>query len=264
MEIIRCDKGHFYDADICSYCPTCAKESGSAFPGVDEPGSTVPVFTPPAPPVSPRKPEPTEFVFDAPKPEPAAPAAPAASNGIEDYGTTVPAGYNDLSAKPTPAAAPAGKPAPAANGIEEYGNTVPAGYADFMPGAAGAAQSVVQPQPQSQMFNPVVGWLVCVEGPNKGADYRIHSQYNYIGRAKHMDICIPGDQYISAERAAIIAYDNQEKFFSFGPGFGHNIVRLNNQMVMGQQILKAYDTISIGSSKLLFVPLCGDQFDWDK
>ncbi len=31
---------------------------------------------------------------------------------------------------------------------------------------------------------PVVGWLVAVEGPCRGTDYRIHTGYNYIGRVR--------------------------------------------------------------------------------
>ena len=27
---------------------------------------------------------------------------------------------------------------------------------------------------------PVVGWLVCIDGPSRGSDYRLHAGYNYI------------------------------------------------------------------------------------
>ena len=56
-------------------------------------------------------------------------------------------------------------------------------------------------------IDPVVGWLLCVDGPEKGRDYRIRSGRNSIGRAENMDICISGDSSISRERHAIIAYD---------------------------------------------------------
>ncbi len=62
---------------------------------------------------------------------------------------------------------------------------------------------------ESVPFDPVVGWLVCIEGATKGTDYRIHSQNNYIGRSAKMDISIPEDSHISAENSAIIAYDNR-------------------------------------------------------
>ena len=69
----------------------------------------------------------------------------------------------------------------------------------------------------SKEVRPVVGWLVCIEGATKGTDYRIHSQNNYIGRSAKMDISIPEDSHISAENPAIIAYDNEDRTFYFGP-----------------------------------------------
>jgi pectate lyase len=113
------------------------------------------------------------------------------------------------------------------------------------------------------VFNPVVGWLVCIKGASRGADFQIHSQYNYIGRAKHMDICIPTDPHISAEKAAVLAYDNNDKTFFFAPGSGHNLVRVNGSVVMTPVVLKEYDVLTIGETQLLFVPLCGDHFDWN-
>lgn len=37
---------------------------------------------------------------------------------------------------------------------------------------------------------PVVGWLVCTDGVNKGTDYRLHQGRNFIGRSPEMDVCI--------------------------------------------------------------------------
>ena len=42
-------------------------------------------------------------------------------------------------------------------------------------------------------ISPVVGWLVCVAGPDRGRDYRIHGEKNFIGRGSSMDIVIAGD-----------------------------------------------------------------------
>src|SRR5215813_9514862 len=54
-------------------------------------------------------------------------------------------------------------------------------------------------------LEPVVGWLVCVEGPDRGRDYRIRSQRNFIGRDTRMDISIAGDSQISRENHAVIS-----------------------------------------------------------
>jgi len=111
-------------------------------------------------------------------------------------------------------------------------------------------------------FSPVVGWLVCVDGPAVGTDYRIRAGYNYIGRSENMEICILGDNTIGRDRHAMIAYDPQEKIYFFGPADGRSIVRKNDKMVMVPTELAAYDIVRIGSTKLMFVPLCGEHFNW--
>ena len=101
---------------------------------------------------------------------------------------------------------------------------------------------------ESAPFDPVVGWLVCIDGATKGNDYRIHSQNNYIGRSARMDISIPGDPHISAENSAIIAYDNEDRVFYFGPGSGRNIVRVNGKPALSVEKIEAYDVLTIGTT----------------
>lgn len=113
-------------------------------------------------------------------------------------------------------------------------------------------------------MDPVVGWLVAVSGPEKGRDYRIHSDNNYIGRADSMDVCIRADDAISRERHAIISYDTRERLFYFAPGSGRSIIRVNGKAVLTMVELQAYDEIEIGMTKLLFIPLCGEKFEWSK
>jgi hypothetical protein len=111
--------------------------------------------------------------------------------------------------------------------------------------------------------DPVVGWLVCLEGAEKGTDYRIHSENNQIGRADHMDIVIREDNAVSRERHAVITYDMRDNRYYFAPGGGRGVVRLNGRAVLNTAELSAYDRIEIGNTKLLFIPLCGDRFKWE-
>lgn len=48
---------------------------------------------------------------------------------------------------------------------------------------------------------PVVGWLVCTDGVNKGTDYRLHQGRNFVGRSPEMDVCILGDNTVSRSSA---------------------------------------------------------------
>lgn len=111
-------------------------------------------------------------------------------------------------------------------------------------------------------IDPVVGWLVCIEGLDRGRDYRMHSDNNFIGRSEKMDICIRGDETISRENHAIISFDTKDKIYYFSPGDGRSIVRLNGKALFSTSEIQAYDIMEIGKTKLLFIPLCGERFEW--
>lgn len=111
-------------------------------------------------------------------------------------------------------------------------------------------------------FMPVVGWLVCIEGQERGKDYRICSGYNNIGRDPSMEICIPSDIKISKDRHAMVAFDPDENQYFFGPVSGRNLVKLNGKVVMAPTELHERDVLTVGTTKLLFVPLCNAEFSW--
>lgn len=111
-------------------------------------------------------------------------------------------------------------------------------------------------------IDPVVGWLVCTEGKEKGRDFRIHADNNFIGRSEKMDICVPWDDTISRENHAAISYDGSDRTYYFSPGDGRGIVRLNGMALFQTAQLKAYDEIIVGMTGFLFIPLCGEKFDW--
>lgn len=114
---------------------------------------------------------------------------------------------------------------------------------------------------EGDISEPVVGWLVCVEGPVRGVDYRIHAGYNYIGREAG-DIRIQGDQQISRQNHAMIAYDSSELTYFVGPAAGRNLIKVNGKTVFNAVEIHSYDIISIGTTKLIFVALCGEAFSW--
>jgi len=111
-------------------------------------------------------------------------------------------------------------------------------------------------------LDPVVGWLVCIEGPDRGKDYRIRSERNFIGRSEKMDINIAGDEAVSRENHAIISYSPKKKQFRVYPGDSRGLVYLNDDEVVVSDLLKPYDVIELGQTKLMFVPFCGEHFQW--
>lgn len=116
-----------------------------------------------------------------------------------------------------------------------------------------------------KQIDPVVGWLVCVEGPDRGRDYRIRAQRNFIGRDVGMDICIASDQSVSRVNHATLIFDPRSNSFRIAPGDAHGMTYLNNESVDIPMTLKPYDAIELGplgSTKLLFIPFCGEAFQW--
>ena len=110
--------------------------------------------------------------------------------------------------------------------------------------------------------DPVVGWLVCVAGPEQGRDYRLHSERNFIGRAPSMDVAITGDATISRDNHAVISYNPKKHSFRLAPGDSRGLVYLNDEEVLTPVEVAPYDRIELGETLLLFVPFCGDHFTW--
>lgn len=112
-------------------------------------------------------------------------------------------------------------------------------------------------------IDPVVGWLVCVKGPDRGRDYRIRSEKNSIGRSDSMDICISGDDSISRSDHAFLVYDPKKRSFRIQAGLSRGLIYLNGEEVIASETLGAFDRIEMGRSEFLFVPLCGEGFQWE-
>lgn len=144
--------------------------------------------------------------------------------------------------------------------VEDVGKTVaPAG---FLKQQEDANKTVAVFQ-QQHNIDPVVGWLVCIEGNEKGKDYSLFARINTIGRSDRNDVCIKNDNTISKENHARLAYDPKHNNFQLIPGNNINNIYLNGEPVYVPVKLNAYDVIELGSSKTVFVSLCNDRFDWE-
>ncbi len=189
------------------------------------------------------------------------------AQGINDYGKTEPVGgFNSFGGETGGVPEWGGETAgtgfiPTEDAPNGSGFTLPTD-GGFAPDQIGVTEPVTPNNTYG--FMPVVGWLVCVEGVDRGRDYRIHAGYNSIGRDPGNDICISGDMKITREKHALIGFDSQDCLFFFAPGNSINMVRINNKVLMMPSELHAGDVLTIGSSKLIFVPLCNENFNWEK
>ena len=180
-------------------------------------------------------------------------------------GATMPLGSSDAeSGKTVPlgsASADSGKTLPLTGLAGNSGATLPLdfGVNNINPDDDGRTVALIK---KNIGIDPVVGWLVSISGEEKGRDYRIHADNNFIGRSERMDICIRGDETISRENHAIISYDTVDKVFYFSPGDGRSIVRYNGKALFQTTELKSHDHIIIGKTELIFVPFCTEDFTW--
>ena len=109
-------------------------------------------------------------------------------------------------------------------------------------------------------FMPVVGWLVCTEGNEKGRDYRIISGRNFIGRAHQMDITIADDPEITRENHCSLVFDPKSLTYSLIPGV--SVVYRNGEKVLKPVDLAPYDTLTLGKTTLQFIPYCKEGIVW--
>lgn len=177
-------------------------------------------------------------------------------SGVESNGdqTTVPMSAGEAASVPPTVPLQAAPAVPPTEKVEagapsyEDDRTIPV-PGDMVDGALGSEA-------------PVVGWLVCVGGVNKGADYRLHQGRNFIGRAASMDVYIAGDNTVSRTAHAVVVYDPRSNVYLAQPGDSKELFYLNDTLVLNTVALKARDVLSVGNTRLLFVPLCGEDFHW--
>ncbi|SFC28405.1 FHA domain-containing protein [Ruminococcus albus] len=113
---------------------------------------------------------------------------------------------------------------------------------------------------------PIVGWFVIINGPDKGKSYEIRYGKSSLGRSglDHVvDVDIHNDTSISRGAQAFVIYDPRNKKFMIQTTNGKTFVYVNNEMLMNYAELKIYDVVSVGETDLIFVPLCSERFSWN-
>lgn len=104
------------------------------------------------------------------------------------------------------------------------------------------------------------GWLVCIDGEEKGKSYTVHSGRNFAGRSLEADIPLMDDSSITREHQFSIVYDPRSvEFYVVNEG---DCTCLNNEPIKKEQKLCDGDVIQAGKSKYVFVPFCKRGREW--
>lgn len=109
----------------------------------------------------------------------------------------------------------------------------------------------------------VTGWIVCVQGPEKGQAYTLHSGFNRVGRSPGMDVFIEEDRQISRSSHCAVVYEYNKNEFFLVPE-GGNLVYLNDEFLGGAVKLETGDVFKIGGSEFEFVAFCRGDRKWKK
>ena len=111
---------------------------------------------------------------------------------------------------------------------------------------------------------PVVGWLVVVDGPGRGQSLKLGYGVNAIGRGPGARVALDfGDEEISRQGHALLTYDTKGRKFYIQHGGGTNLTYLGDAPVLQPHEIKGREIISIGNTRLMFMPFCGPDFEWE-
>jgi len=197
---------------------------------------------------------------------------------IEDVPTIVPDKSNDLfgnididreNLKPSPNL-PEEPPTRIAGGGQIHNQSQPTSNEPV-------TQLIIQPNKPTDLNNPldsasstivsdpVVGWVVIIDGPGKGTSLQLGPGQNTLARGHQSRVQIDfGDHEISRESHSIITYDPKHNKFYIQPGLGTNLTYLGEEPVLSPTPLVHGSRIILGSTTLRFIALCDDSFSWSE
>ena len=111
--------------------------------------------------------------------------------------------------------------------------------------------------------DPVVGWVVVIDGPGRGQARAVGYGMNGIGRGPTERISLEfGDDQMSRTGHAVLTYDPRSRKFFLQHGGGRNLTYLGDQTVLTPTEIESGADILIGRTRLRFIALCGPGFDW--
>jgi len=134
-------------------------------------------------------------------------------------------------------------------------------------GGSSVSDSLSEPvQEEQNPLEPILlsGWLAITSEAGRGKSFTLTFGMNTIGRSEENHISIQnGDSSISREKHAVIIYDYSNNLFFIKHGDGQFLSYVNGEVLLDTRQLKANDKIKVGSTELIFIPLCSEVFNWE-
>lgn len=121
---------------------------------------------------------------------------------------------------------------------------------------------ITQAEGEARPFNPIVGWLVAIEGPARGQDFRLVSGKNVIGREAPASVQIAGDEQISRSHATLYYYPKVNAFY-LEDHSTHGTFHKGEPVIQRTRV-ESMEVIELGKTKLLLRALCDASFTWEE
>lgn len=112
-------------------------------------------------------------------------------------------------------------------------------------------------------ISPVVGWLICMTGTERGKDFRLHTEKNFVGRSTSMDVVLIDDKKIARDKHCSVQYDPKGNAFYVAPENG-NLTYMNDKVLDSPMLIQDGDLIKIGETELMFIPFCKEKRIWER
>lgn len=258
-----CPKGHAYDSSLPS-CPHCQPVGNSIPPtsAANPHGGGVPSTMPVSPYQSNQSETQVSDELIEQSPAPVPPTTPVGSYQNEQTETQV----SDWLIEQSPVVTGS----PMNTGNQYVGGippTTPIGSYQNEQTETQVADELIEQssatgKQQPKRVSPVVGWLVCVKGDDIGKDFRLHANFNHVGRNGNMDIQLT-DPYVSRDKHFTVSYDLHHNRYFVDMGQGKSFVHINGHPLGGRTQIKKGDQIQVGKTLLVFIPLEEQDLKWN-
>ena len=106
----------------------------------------------------------------------------------------------------------------------------------------------------------IAGWIVCLNGKNRGIDYRIYKGFNrmvYQRNEIYMTMEPKSDDYVAG---AVVYDDASNRFFIMAQ---ESTIKWNGKVVSGAEELCTGDQIEVESQNFEFVAFCREGKSWN-
>lgn len=110
-------------------------------------------------------------------------------------------------------------------------------------------------------MDPVVGWLVCVRGAERGRDWRLHAGRNFVGRHPASGIALADDEHISRQDHCSIVFEPRQSAFVLARGQGDGVL-VNGERLENTRELRGGEVLVMGASEFVFIPFCTKERTW--